>query len=148
AFWNVWMQCLECQVQEGDFGDFFPLAGTSARVPVDPKGNVYAPAGKPAWFGKHSQARSFGGRRRSDEEKPQGEWTRVDVYVLGDAAVHVVEGVVVYALEDAHASLGGERVPLTRGKIQLQSEGAEVSYRDVKLRPITAFPDGIWPEAD
>lgn len=32
AFWNVWMRCLECQIQEGDLGDFFALAGANARV--------------------------------------------------------------------------------------------------------------------
>jgi len=27
AFWNVWMNSLECQVQEQDTGDFYGLGG-------------------------------------------------------------------------------------------------------------------------
>ena len=30
--------------------------------------------------------------------------------------------------------------PVTSGQIILQSEGAEVFYRDIQLRPITAIP--------
>ena len=37
AFWNVWMRCFQCQVQEGDCGDFIPLAGTSCQVKVTPE---------------------------------------------------------------------------------------------------------------
>jgi hypothetical protein len=33
--------------------------------------------------------------------------------------------------------------PLTAGQIQIQSEGAEVYYRDIKLRPITEFPEAL-----
>jgi hypothetical protein len=37
--------------------------------------------------------------------------------------------------------LDGEKpVPLTAGKVLLQSEGAEVYFRDVEIQPITAVP--------
>jgi hypothetical protein len=34
----------------------------------------------------------------------------------------------------------GQRQPLTTGKIQLQSEAAEVFYKDIKIRPLAAMP--------
>lgn len=63
AFWNVWMQCLECQIQEADTGDFYALAGTSAMVPV---------------------AASTG---KSQSYQPDGEFARSVPAVLPDAAV-------------------------------------------------------------
>ena len=36
--------------------------------------------------------------------------------------------------------MDGKEEPLTRGRIQLQSEGAEVFYRNIRLRPITEIP--------
>ena len=34
----------------------------------------------------------------------------------------------------------GKDVPLTRGKLQLQSEGAEVYYRNIQVRPLSTLP--------
>lgn len=41
-----------------------------------------------------------------------------------------------------------EEVPLTKGKIQIQSEAAEIFYRDLLVTPITAFPESLakWVE--
>jgi hypothetical protein len=35
----------------------------------------------------------------------------------------------------------GGWIPLTKGKIQLQSEGAEVFYRNITIEPIDRFPN-------
>ena len=35
----------------------------------------------------------------------------------------------------------GRRTPLTHGRIQLQSEGAETYFRDITLTPITRLPE-------
>jgi hypothetical protein len=40
--------------------------------------------------------------------------------------------------------VNGEEVPLTKGKIQLQSEGAEIFYRNIELTPIPEIPDEVW----
>ena len=37
--------------------------------------------------------------------------------------------------------------PLTVGQIQIQSEGAEVYYRDLKIRPLTQFPENLGQAA-
>ena len=34
----------------------------------------------------------------------------------------------------------GKETPLTRGKIQIQSEGAQVFYRNIAVRPLSAVP--------
>ncbi|QDT67137.1 hypothetical protein MalM25_00340 [Planctomycetes bacterium MalM25] len=133
SFWNVWMSCLECQVQEGDTGDFIPLAGPYAEVrcrepegpgrPVyDPNGTLYQGAG----YTSHGPS----------DEAPHGEWNTVEVYTIGNRLVFVVNGTPNMALLNA----GYRGKPLTGGKLQIQSEAAEIQYRRVKIRPLAEFP--------
>lgn len=146
AFWNVWKRCVEFQVQEGDFGDLFMLAGTGGDVryrdlevkaQFDPKG-IWDPT-KPL--------RPLGRVQRSaDHESPHGQWTTLEVYTIGNRALHLVNGHVVMAIENIRekSRSGGEDFsPLTAGQIQIQSEGAEVYYRDVKIRPIVEIPPAL-----
>ena len=133
SFWNVWMSCLECQIQEGDTGDFIPLAGPNAEVrcrePEGPSRPVYDPAGplyKGIGYITHGPS----------EEAPHGEWNTVEVYTIGDRLVFVVNGTPNMAL--VNARFHGK--PLTGGKIQLQSEAAEIQFRRVKIRPLAEFP--------
>ena len=68
----------------------------------------------------------------------------MDLYVLGDTSVHVVNGKVVMVLFNSRRPLpDGGTTPLTRGRLQLQSEGAEIFYRDIRWRPLDAFPATI-----
>jgi hypothetical protein len=107
---KVWTKSIECQVQEHDCGDFYPVGGTSIEV----DGKVY----------NKGQA-----VKKTDAEKPTGEWNTIEVVCDGDKITNIVNGVVVN--EGTHASV-------TRGKILLQSEGAEVYYRKVELRPLSS----------
>jgi hypothetical protein len=77
----------------------------------------------------------------SDAERPVGEWNTLDLYVLGDHAVHLVNGVPVAEVRGlATLSPDGKRSPLTHGHIQLQSEGAETWFRAITVEPIRALP--------
>ncbi|WP_294197080.1 DUF1080 domain-containing protein [uncultured Sphingomonas sp.] len=76
-----------------------------------------------------------------DAERPAGQWNTLDLYVLGDRAVHVVNGVPVMVVEGlATVASDGTRTPLTHGRIQLQSEGAETWFRRVAVQPIDRLP--------
>ncbi|AQR73313.1 hypothetical protein BXU08_06345 [Sphingomonas sp. LM7] len=77
----------------------------------------------------------------TDAERPAGEWNTLDLYVLGDRAIHVVNGVPVAEVRDL-AVIGpdGTRQPLTHGQIQLQSEGAETWFRAITVEPIRSLP--------
>ena len=63
--------------------------------------------------------------KRKDAEKPYGEWNTVEVISFNGKCVHIVNGVVVNY---------GENSSLIGGKILLQSEYAEIYYRNVKIR--------------
>ncbi|TGX53724.1 DUF1080 domain-containing protein [Sphingomonas gei] len=77
----------------------------------------------------------------SDAERPIGAWNTLDLYVLGDRAIHVVNGVPTAEVTGlATISPDGTRSPLTHGHIQLQSEGAETWFRAITIEPIRALP--------
>jgi hypothetical protein len=130
AFWNVWKRCLESQIQEGDFGDLYTLAGTKAKVHVNEFGR---------WDPK-SDIISKGGKRLYDTESVHGAWTRVDLYVFEDRAVHVTNGKVTFSLTDALDHKGNK---LDKGQLQIQSEGAEAYAKGIFIRPIKKFPRKI-----
>ncbi len=76
-----------------------------------------------------------------DAERPVGQWNTLDLYVLGDRAIHVVNGVPVAQVWDmATIAPDGTRRPLTQGRIQLQSEGAETWFRNITVEPIASLP--------
>ncbi|MCC2975200.1 DUF1080 domain-containing protein [Sphingomonas sp. PL-96] len=77
----------------------------------------------------------------TDAERPIGAWNTLDLYVVGDRAVHVVNGVPVAEVRDlATIAADGRREPLTHGQIQLQSEGAETWFRAITVEPIRTLP--------
>jgi hypothetical protein len=75
-------------------------------------------------------------------EKPFGEWNTLEIYCYGTKSVHVVNGHVVMVLENSRTSpKDGPETPLTKGKIQFQSEASEAFYRNVMIRKIDRLPD-------
>jgi hypothetical protein len=139
AFWNVWKSCLEYQVQDTDLGDLHKLAGAKAKSRFRTEGNNNFFDPRSPW------ADCAGSVSASAEpDRPHGEWNHLEIYVLGDSAIHVVNGVVVLAITGALDKNGN---PLKSGQIQLQSEGAECFYRNLRLSPIKAFPQDIAAKA-
>src|SRR5690606_5499015 len=119
ADWFFWMRSQEFQVQEGDCGDYWGLVGASVEVKTRPIGQgkfLYDPQGEPRVFGTESP----NGRqvvKHPDGEYPNGEWNTLDLYCLGDASVHVVNGVVTMVLRRSRMPGDSGPVPLTRGKL-------------------------------
>ena len=73
-------------------------------------------------------------------EKPNGQWNTIELYCLGQTSVHVVNGRTALVLTGLRQKSDAGETPLTRGRLQLQSEGSEVFYRNIELRPIRAIP--------
>lgn len=145
ADYGFWMRSQELQIQEGDCGDYWGVAGGIMDIPAKgdtPEKYLYDPSAPLLDFSGTSE---YGRRciKNPDAEKPPGEWNIVEIYCLGDTAVHVINGVVNMILYNSRQSEGGNELPLKRGKIQLQSEGAEVFYRNIRLTTITEIPKEI-----
>ncbi|MDN3668922.1 DUF1080 domain-containing protein [Echinicola jeungdonensis] len=144
-FWNVWMRAPEMQVQESDCGDFHPLAGVSMdikAVPFTENGDEfwkYDPQGKTMTFKSDAKYRRC--RKSHNYEKPNGKWNHLELICIGEEAYHIVNGKVVMVLKNSKQyPEGSQGVTLTKGKIQLQSEGAELYYKEIKIRTVNELP--------
>jgi len=148
AWGGVWMKSKECQVQEGDLGDFIVVDTGLSVIPClyDSLQNLYYydEAGKPM---EYNQDFSYC-HKSADYEKPNGEWNTLEIFTLGEESVHVVNGEVVMRAYQSRISDNGKMIPNKKGKIQLQSEGAELFYRNILLEGISEFPAGIGMEAE
>ena len=104
----VWPKSIECQVQEGDVGDIWLI--DSATVIVN---------------GKRTEPKNFAMvKKKTDNEKPHGEWNLVEVIVNKGKITYIVNSMVVNEAESPS---------LNEGKILIQSEGAEIFYRKIEI---------------
>lgn len=138
---GVWMESIECQMIEGGTGDFILVGGKSKpslTVEAEQRGReVYYKPGAPPimlqsgrfnWFGRDPGWKDVKGfRGEQDVEKPVGEWNRLECICAGDTITNVLNGKVVNAGKGASPS---------KGKLLFQSEGAEVFFRKIDLRPL------------
>lgn len=104
----VWPKGIECQIQEGDVGDFWMIDSTT--IVVDGVKTI------PKNFNR--------AKKKTDAENPTGEWNRVEVIANNGKLTHIVNGTIVNeALQPS----------LNEGKIIIQSEGAEIYYRKLEI---------------
>lgn len=142
AVGGQWMESVECQIIEGGCGDILLVAGLNkpemsfeVREGVDgqpyfEKGGkkIRRDSGRVNWWGRDPAWKdTLGYRGPRDVENPAGEWNRMEVYCDGDRVINVVNG---YVVNEGTASSH------TAGKIQFQSEGAEIFFRKIEIRPI------------
>jgi hypothetical protein len=72
--------------------------------------------------------------RSANYEKPQGQWNTLELICFENKSLHIVNGEVVMILKDSRYVEDGKKVPMSKGKIQIQSEAAEVYYKDIEIR--------------
>jgi hypothetical protein len=145
---KAWMRSLECQVQEHDTGDFWGVGGTFVDVAGEAEGEgkdrkvVHRP-GAPMLTVGGTPRRAI---KAFDNENPTGAWNTVEVLCLRGTCFHVVNGRTNLVLTNPRQTAAdGGMVPLTKGRLQIQSEGAEVFYRSITVRPIAELPAGYGP---
>ena len=108
---RVWPRAIECQIQEGDCGDFWLI--DSVTLVID---GVRTEATKNTRFAK-----------KKDNEKPSGEWNRLEIIAQKGKCTHIMNGVVVNEGTDAS---------VRTGRILVQSEGAEIYYRKIDIEEL------------
>ncbi len=75
-----------------------------------------------------------------DVENVFGNWNTVEVVFWGGQCIHILNGHVNLVAFNPRYQEGGEWRALSHGKIQLQSEGAEVFYRRAEVRRLDEMP--------
>jgi len=105
---TVWPKSIECQIQEGDVGDIWLIGGATVEVE-----------------GKRTQPMDYlRVQKKTDQENRTGEWNKVELVVNKGSITYLVNGAVVNTASNPN---------ITKGKILIQSEGAEIYYRNIRL---------------
>jgi hypothetical protein len=152
---GIWMPSIEVQIIEGGVGDFVPVGGRdedgklvpigyTCQVERDRDGEFVWNKDGPRedfkignlkrvnWWGRDvdwTDTKNFRGKQ--DVDSPVGEWTRIDVFCNGGHIETFVNGTKVNEAFD---------VSPTAGRLQLQSELAEVWFRRWELWPVGKGP--------
>ena len=139
---GVWMSAHEFQLCTSKMGDSYCMGKSYFEIPVtksaDGKTFTFSPAGETTSFGEGKTAPIA--TKGADYEKAYGEWNVVDLYCFGRTSVHVVNGKVNMINYNSGRIDNGQVLPLTKGKIQLQSEGGELFVKSIELEPIKEIP--------
>ena len=148
AFGGIWMSSFECNIIQGATGDLIVVGDKKGKPGVYRCKGLVDPASK----GKEWQRWSADGTviniidwgriRRPDvsttwknlkseplssNEKPIGEWNKVEVVCRGDKAEFYFNGMKTGEYWDLNPA---------SGRIQLQSEGFGIEYRNITLDPL------------
>jgi len=145
---GVWMTSVECQLAQGCEGDLILIPGKTAegqpypatitsttRIAEDkktryqPGGRKTLYTGKQFWWSKHQPffEELLDTRGKDDVASPLGEWTKVEC-ICSEARITIkINGETVNECFDAKPSAG---------KILLQTEGYEVFFRNLEIRPL------------
>ncbi len=109
---RIWPKGIEAQLMSGHAGDFWLVGG--ATLKIDPRRRD--PRISRHYF-----------RIKDGVEKPIGHWNQYEIICKGDTIRLIINGQLVNEGTDADPC---------RGKILLQSEGAEIHFRDIKLKKL------------
>ncbi len=120
---TVWPMCIEGQLIEGGTGDILVVNGARLTVAGETKGPATARFDRP---GRNPWEDKLGFRGPHEIEKPHGEWNRLEILCRGDKVSATVNG---------HHTLSGTNAIPRKGKLMLQSEGAEIFFRRLDLYP-------------
>jgi hypothetical protein len=107
---GIWPQSMEAQLNHQNAGDIWVI-GTTCKI--------------------DNAAERVMGRRHlnltDDSEKPIGQWNQYKIVCDGDAITIYVNGDKVNHVTESS---------VTKGAISLQSEGAEIEFRNIRLTPL------------
>jgi hypothetical protein len=155
GYGGTWMPSIEVQIIEGGMGDYIMVAGNDKDgkpVPItltcesarDRDGEVIWQKGgqretfdlknrkRINWYGRDPDwADKLGFRGKDDLDNSQTEWTRFDVICDGGHIQNYVNGTLVNEAFDATPE---------SGRIQLQTELAEIFFRRWELYPVGKGP--------
>ncbi len=142
---GVWARSVEANVIEGGVGDFWivggPNDGIAATCNVVKRGASWVcvrEGGEPIeitdnadgcfqWVGRSPDWKDVKGFRGPDDVDRPNDWNELTIYAIDDAAEFYVNGVFVNRVYN---------LKQTGGKIQLQSEGAEIFFRNISIIPL------------
>ncbi len=139
----VWPRGLQYQIQQTDVGDLLALFGFALDSSIDPKTS----ADEQSTFQtreKGGQDHVLGGKGIGYQKRLPGDieiegWNTIEVITKGDTTVHMLNGHVVNEgrnIRFTDPEKPGTTQPVTRGRIALEIEAAEIYFRKVEIREL------------
>lgn len=142
GYWRSWMLSQEFQVMEGHMGDFWSQEESAINIKAYiPESVMSAVADETQPFIPFGYGTETGFCMRSANFEKPAVWNTLELVCFNGMSLHIVNGHVVMILKDSRHFENGNVLPLIKGKIQIQSEGAEVFYKDIKVRPLDNLSD-------
>lgn len=111
-----WPTSVEAQLASGRAGDFWLITPPDAKLEVDPKRQD-----------PKQERHYFRLDTKEPVEKKFGEWNEYEITCKGGDVTLVVNGVKVNE---------GKNGNLKKGRIALQSEGAEIHFKDIVIKSL------------
>lgn len=135
----VWPKALQYQVQQTDVGDLLALYGFQLDTSIDPKTRDDDP---PTFLAPEAggQPRVLGGQGIGYQKRLPGAfevegWNTAEVIAKGAATTHLLNGHVVNTGRNVRfIGPDGKARPITKGRIALEIEAAELDFRNVEIR--------------
>jgi hypothetical protein len=136
---KVWPRSIEFQIIEGGTGDVLVVDGASIDFDAALESRFSEPKmrsedgtrivrGRINWKDRSPDWKDvLGFRGVRDLERPHGEWNTLDLHCRGDRFAYWVNGTKV---------VEGRGARPCKGRIVLQSEGAELYFRNITLRAL------------
>jgi hypothetical protein len=104
----IWLRCVECQLKNGNAGDFVCMNGSDMTEKTD-------------------KSKSGVKKLADSSEKPAGEWNIMEVVCRGNEISVYVNDILQNK---------GTGLNISKGSICLQSEGKEIEFRNVFLKKL------------
>ena len=137
----VWPKALQFQIQQTDVGDLLALYGFQLDTWIDPKTKRHMQwtylgpdeGGEPRVLG----GQGIGYLKRLPGEFEVEGWNTAEIIVKGDTTTHILNGHVVNRGRNVRFVDQGDPkkvTPITRGRIALEIEAAEMDFRNVEIK--------------
>jgi hypothetical protein len=142
---GVWPFSIECQIQENDVGDTYAIGNNEASTQVIATVDPATLSGKaPTWMdgpGAVPYTSPATGNNRIVRSKmlEKDGWNTVEVELQSDTARHIVNGTCnmkLFNITRPDPNDPSKRLPVRKGRILIQAEGAEVMYRNIEIAPL------------
>jgi len=155
-----WLTSVENNIMEKGIGQWWSVNGAIIDVEgewITPEMELYVPYKKEGrgeknivWKRGAPRITATGANGITppfDTEQVFGNWNTVEVVFWGGQCIHILNGHVNLVAVNPRYKEGDQWRPLTHGKIQLQSEAAEVFYRKPEVRHLDELPAEYVGEA-
>lgn len=141
---QVWPRALQFQIEETNVGDLITLYGFQLDSWIDPKTRDEM---MPTFLDPDHGGRPhvLGGRGIAYQKHLAGDheedgWNTAEIICHEDETTHILNGRVVNRGQNIRlvdpANPDAPAKPITRGRIALEIEAAELRFRNVEIRPI------------